>query len=118
MLLASNHLKNEYLKSKFSTNDIIFLKESHSSENIYNECHNELKGELNFYHGTTNSCGVMIGFLSMKKFSVSETSKDSKSRILILGVTIEEVLFITVNLYNANTNVEQLKTLYKLNDCL
>ena len=56
----------------------------------------------------------MIGFIITKKFSVSKTSKDSKGRILIVEVTTEEVPFISVNLYNANTEVERLKTLSEL----
>ena len=104
----------EYLKNKILNNGILVLQETHSSENSYNEWHDEIKGELYFAHGTTNSCGVMIGFITTKKFSVSKTSKNSEGRILIVEVIIEEVPFILVSLYNANTKVEQLKTLCEL----
>ena len=97
----------EYLKSKIRNNGITFLQETYSSE----KSQNEFKGELYFSHGTTSSCGVMTGFITTKKFSVSKTCKDSKGRILIVEVKIEEVPFILVNLYNANADVEQLKTL-------
>ena len=100
----------EYLKSKIHNNCIIFLQERHSSENSQNEWHNEFKGEPYFFHGTANSCSVLIGFITTKKFSVSKMSKDSKGRILI----VEVVAFILVNLYNANTEVEQLKTICEL----
>ena len=65
----------EYLKGKFHNNDIIFLQETHSSKNSHNECHNEFKGELNFYQVTTNSCGVVIGFRTTKKFPAIKTKK-------------------------------------------
>ena len=39
----------------------------------------------------------MIGFITMKSISVGKTSKDSKGRILIGEVTIEEVTLILVN---------------------
>ena len=39
----------------------------------------------------------MIGFITMKNVSVSKTSQDSKGRLLIGKVTIEEVTFILVD---------------------
>ena len=90
----------EYLKNKILNNGILVLQETHSSENSYNAWHDEIKGELYFAYGTTNPCGVMIGFITTKKFSVSKTSKNSEGRILIVEVIIEEVPFILVNLYN------------------
>ena len=56
----------------------------------------------------------MIRFKTTKTLFVSKNSKDSKGRILIFEVKIEEVSFILVNIYNASTEVEQLKTLCKL----
>ena len=53
----------------------------------------------------------MIWFINTKKHFGSKTSKASKGRIPIIEITIEEVPFILVNLYNANTQVEQIKTL-------
>ena len=75
---------------------------------------NEFKGELHFSHGTTSSCGVMIGFITTKKKFVTTTSKDSKGSILIVEVTIKEVPFILDNSYNAKIKVKQLKTLCEL----
>ena len=54
----------------------------------------------------------MIGFINMKKTSVSKTSKDGKSRIPIAEVTIEKLPFILVHLYNANRRT--IKTLCEL----
>ena len=68
------------------------------------------KENQTFFHGTANSFSVLIGFITTKKFSVSKMNKDSKRRILI----VEVVAFILVNLYNANTEVQQLKTICEL----
>ena len=47
-------------------------------------------------------------------FLLEKTSKNNKGRILIAKVIFEEVPFILVNLYNANTEVKQLKALCEL----
>ena len=66
-----------YLKSKIFNDGIIFLQETHSSESSQNEWYNDFQGETYFSHGTTNSCGVMKGFTTAKKFSVDIISNDS-----------------------------------------
>ena len=52
----------EYLKKKISYNGIIFLQETHSSEDKSSEWKDNLAGKIFFSHGTTNSCGIMIGY--------------------------------------------------------
>ena len=60
----------------------------------------------------------MIGFLTRKNVSVSKVSKDIKSRILNLEVTIEDLTFILINLYNSHTEPEQVETFYELDKLL
>ena len=101
----------EYFRSKIHNHGMVFLQETDSSEKSQNKWHNEFKEELHFSHGKNNSCGVMIWFINTKKHFGSKTSKASKGRIPIIEIVIEEVRFILVNLYNANNQVEQIKTL-------
>ena len=108
----------EYLKSKICNNGMVFLQETHSSENSQSEWHNDFNGEIYFSHGTTNSCGVMIGFITTKKICVNKISQDTKGRILIIDVSIDDMPFILVNLYNANTEAEQLLTLCEFDHLL
>ena len=49
-----------------------------------------------------------------KKFLLVKPVKIVKTEFPIIEATIEEVPFILVNLYNANTQVEQIKTLCEL----
>ena len=53
----------EHLKQKILGNGIIFLQETHSSEDTFTEWKDDFVGERFFSHGLTNSCGVMIGYL-------------------------------------------------------
>ena len=50
----------EYFKYQIVDNCIIFLQETHSSEDTFNEWQDDFKGEVFFSQGTTSSCGVMI----------------------------------------------------------
>ena len=101
----------EYFKGQIVNNGIIFLQETHSSEDTFNEWRNDFKGEVFFSHGTTSSCGVMIGYLGNEKFSVNKICKNNNSRVLMIEVEIETETFILLNLYNSKSETEQLQTL-------
>ena len=66
-----------------------------------------LKLNYFFSHGTTDSCGVMIGYLGRNKIKVNRTRNDNQGRILIVNADIDEETFVLIfNLYNANTETE------------
>ena len=101
----------EYFKGQIVNNGIIFLQETHSSEDTFNEWWDDFKGEVFFSHGTTSSCGVTIGYLGNKKLSVNKICKDNNGRVLITEAEIETETFILLNLYNSKLETEQLQTL-------
>ena len=53
----------------------------------------------------------MIGYLGNKKFSVNKICKDNHGRALIIEAETEAKSFILLNLYNSNSETEQLQTL-------
>ena len=53
----------------------------------------------------------MIGYLGNKKFSVNKICKDNNGRVLIIETEIETETFMLLNLYNWNSETEQLQTL-------
>ena len=63
-------------------------------------------------HETTISCSVMIGYLGSNK--VNRIKNDNQGRILIVDAHIDEETFVLINVYNANTETEQIKTIYEL----
>ena len=101
----------EYFKDRIVNNGIIFLQETHSSEDTFSEWWDGFKGEVFFSHGTTSSCDGMIGYLGSKKFSVNNICKDNNGRVPIIEGEIEIGTFILLNLYNPNSETEQLQTL-------
>ena len=60
----------------------------------------------------------MIGYLGSNKIKVNRTKNDHQSRILILDADIDEEIFGLINLYNTDTEVEQIKIIYELDQLL
>ena len=67
----------------------------------------DFQGQLLFSHGRTNCCGVGIGYYGKKS-----------GRVLIIEVKIENQVLLLINLYNANTENEQLSTFSDLSNML
>ena len=56
----------------------------------------------------------MIGYLGSNKIEVNRTKNDNQIRIFIVDADIVGETFVLINLYNANTEMEQIKTIYEL----
>ena len=53
----------------------------------------------------------MIGYLGNKNCSVNKICKDNNGRVLAIEAEIEIETFVLLNLYNSNSEAEQLQTL-------
>ena len=71
-----------------------------------------------FSYGTTNSCGVMIGYLASKKIKVNRIKDVKQGRILVVISDIDEETFVLIDLYNTNAEKEQIKTICELDQLL
>ena len=71
-----------------------------------------------FSNGTSNSCGIMIRYLGSKKIKVNRIKNDNQGRFLIVDVDIDDETFVLINLYNANFETKQIKTIYELDQLL
>ena len=71
-----------------------------------------------FLHGSTNSCGVVIGFWGLKSLHIIEKKSDENGGILISDTKVNDENLLLVNLYNSNTESEQSKTLDTLKNLL
>ena len=105
----------EYLKNYVTSNGFILIQETHSSitdEKIWND---EFERQLFLSHGKTNYCGfVAIGFVGTKVLNILNIRRDNLGRILVIEVKIDDSVFVLINIYNANTESEQLHTLNDL----
>ena len=78
----------------------------------------ELNTDLFFSLGKTNSCGVLVGFYGNINYSVKKKQNDNSGKILVLNVAIDGKEYLLINLYNENTEQEQLKILENLSKVL
>ena len=99
----------EYLKDKLKSNGVIFLQETHSVSDDESTWADDFKGRVFFSHGTSNSHGVSIAYLGSKCFVAKNKRNDDAGRILILDVTFNDTDYILINIYNTNTETEQIK---------
>ena len=99
-----------YLKENLSYNGLLFLQETHSSSKDEMKWKGQFKWELFFSHGKTNSRGISIGYTRKRSFKLSKKKIDENGRFLILEAMIDDCVVILINLYNPNTEKEQVST--------
>ena len=92
----------------------MFLQETHSSSDDEQKWRDSFGGNTFLSHGKRNSCGVLISYIGTHNFVGNNQKTDNDGRILILDVTINDVNFVLINLYNANTETEQVSVLNNL----
>ena len=80
----------ENFRDKITNNGVLFLQEIHFSHDTAINWNDDFHGELLFSHGTTNSCGFMIGYLGSNKMKVDRIKNDNQGRILIVDADIDE----------------------------
>ena len=98
----------EYLKNKLESNGVLFLQETHSVSNDENVWADDFKGQVFFSHGTSNFRGVLIAYLGSTSFVVKNKRNVEAGLILKLHFSIDDNDHILVNIYNANTETEQI----------
>ena len=96
----------------------MFLLETHSTFNDENIWKNDFNGSVFYSHGTSQSCGVLIVYFGNLNFSFNKQVGDTNGRILILDENIDEIRYVLVNIYNANTEVEQVQVLSELSELM
>ena len=96
----------------------MFLQEAHSTFNDENIWKNDFNGSVFYSHGTSQSFGVLITYFGHLKFSVNKQVGDKNWRILVLDVNVDEIRFVLDDIYNANTEVEQVQLLSELNELM
>ena len=91
-----------------------YFQETHLSLADEKKRLGKLKGPILFSHGKTNSCGVATGYIRNNKVDILDKKIDKNGRISILDVMVDETNFVLVNIYNPNTEAEQVTTILDL----
>ena len=74
--------------------------------------------ETCFSHGASDSSGVCIGFTKKMDAKFEKNYCDNNGRIIIIDLILDDEKYLLINLYNANTESEQLDTINCLNNLL
>ena len=106
-----------YLNEKIN-HGFCFLQETHSTPSQESQWQTQWKGKMYFSHGSSNSTGCAIAFTDKFDFQIIKESKDTSGRFLILEVMINHRKYLLINLYNANSETEQLIVLDNLSSKL
>ena len=114
----------EHLKSYVPTNGFVFLQETHSSIRAEKKWEDEFRDRLYFSYGKTNSYGILVGYYGTIKIKVINQKYDinkkydNYGRILSLEINIDDIIFVHINTYNTNNELDQVKTLADLSEIL
>ena len=76
----------------------------------------EGSGDLHFSYGLSNSCGVLIAFYGNQDITVKKKLSDKK--VPVLEARIDDFDFLLINIYNVNTEKEQVSVLNELTTIL
>lgn len=82
--------------------DLIFLQETHASQDIQQIWQNEWGGQIIFSNGSTNSRGVMTLVKRSSPLKIIRTDMDISGRFLITEIEIDEQEYLFVNMYAPN----------------
>ena len=92
----------------------MFLQETHSTKQNEIRWIDDFNGQIHYSHSKSNSCSVFIAFFGSIIYTVRKKASDKHRRILIMEALVEDTEFILINLYNANTENDQLTTFSEL----
>lgn len=71
-----------------------------------------------FSHGNSNCCGFLTVYFETETFTFKKQQTNKDGHISILHVSINDSEYIIVNLYNVNTEKEQISALRNLLELL
>ena len=86
-------------KRLYNLKSIILLQETHSTENVEQMWRDDWKGDIEFCHGTSSSCGVAILTPQGLDIHVQKIDEDTNGRMLIVKIVLNTIEYIIVNIY-------------------
>ena len=109
----------QYFKSRVGPCGLLFLQETHSNSKVEQKWEEDFHGKVFFSHGKKKLFYLFlfvfwITYFRTEKFTIKKQQTDHNSHILILDVSISNCEYILINLYNTNTEKEQIEVLSNL----
>ena len=92
----------------------MLLQETHSTKENEIRRNDDFNGQKHYFHGKSNSRGVLIAFFGSIMYTVGKKASYKHGRISIIEALIDDNEFILFNLYNANSENDQVTTFSEL----
>ena len=99
-------------------NGITYLQETHSDHKTCKSWSNQLKGQVFYSHGTTNSCGTLIIIGQNVEYKLKDKIIDDLGRYVILNFEIQGSNYLLINTYMPNIETSQVEFLREISDIL
>ena len=97
---------------------IIMFQETHSIEEDLETWTNELGMKTFLNHGSSASRGTLMAVTKDLQDNIGKYFDDKNGRLQFLTLNINDEKFLFINIYNANTEIDQIEVLNKLNENL
>lgn len=94
------------------------LQETHSVKEDQVLWNKDWGSEILLNHGTSNSRGTLLAFGNEVDYKILKHINDGNGRLQICSIAIEGNKFLLVNVYNNNTENEQITTIQNLDKML
>ena len=101
----------QYFKSKIGPCGLLFLQETHSNSKVEQKWKEDFHGKVFFSQGKTNFCAVLITYFGTEKYIVKKQQTDHGINSY---VSINDSEYNLIELYNANTEKEQIEVMSNL----
>ena len=88
-----------YWLKQFKLNHIVFLQETHSSQEIENSWFKDWPGKCFFSHGTSSARGVCILIKDSLNYVVHNSVTDTNGRYVILDISVGDYRMSIANIY-------------------
>ena len=98
--------------------DIVFLQETHSSQNMEVSWNRDWPGKITYSHGTSNSRGCMMMFRDTLDIEIQHYELDPNGRYMLVKCLIQDDNFTLLNVYLPNTETEQIEVLENISNLL
>ena len=107
-----------YIKER-NASGICLLQETHSDENVYKSWQIDWgQSESFFNHGSSNARGTAILLSPECMCKVLKYEHDSTGRLQLISIEHDAIKYLIVNIYNPNSESDQVPFLQKVNDAL
>ena len=106
-LRLADHRQTTFNFFKRNKYDIVFLQETHWTEDLQTTIQHNWDGGIYFSNGTENAQGVAILIHGRLDYTLQRSKRDSHGRILSVEISMDDTIINLVNIYAPRSDSER-----------